>query len=117
MEGRRSSILAMVTVKVSAVRLHSTHLKTLSTSPAGGPPAPVGLSTVVGPASGREHHRVLTNFVGRTGPTYVHSRYTIFNIIYTYKNDIYKKKKKKLNSIKNMLPISPRSSPGGMGMS
>jgi hypothetical protein len=65
----------MGTVRVSAVRLCSTRLKTLSASPAGGPPVVVGPSTVVGPASGRGRHRVLTKSVGCTGPTSVHNRY------------------------------------------
>jgi hypothetical protein len=80
----------MGTVRVSAVRLCSTRLKTLSASPAGGPPAAVGPPTVVGPASGRGCRRVLAKSVGCTGPTSVHRRYTRVSTLYTYKNDIYK---------------------------
>jgi hypothetical protein len=55
MEGGRSSILAMGTLRVSAVRLHSNHLKNISASPAGGSPMATGLQATVGPASGRGH--------------------------------------------------------------
>jgi hypothetical protein len=50
MEGRRSSISAIGTMQVSAMRFRSTHPKTLSASPVGGPPAAAGPSTTFGPA-------------------------------------------------------------------
>jgi hypothetical protein len=62
--------------QVNAVRFCSTHLKTLSTSPTGGPPATVvvasGMETAVGATSGRGCRLVLEKSVGRTGPTSVH---------------------------------------------
>jgi hypothetical protein len=66
--GRRSSILAMGTARVSMVRFRSTHLNTLSTSLAGGPPMIIGLVTVVGTASGRGRHLVLEKSVDALVP-------------------------------------------------
>jgi hypothetical protein len=60
---------------VSAVRLCSIRLKTLSSPLVGGPPVAVGPPAIVGPASGRGCHRVLMKFVELTGPTSVHKRY------------------------------------------
>jgi hypothetical protein len=80
---------------VSAVRFRSTHLKTLSASPAGGPPAVVvGPTAVVGTASGRGRRLVLEKSVGCTGPTSVHNRYIVVRYSDSHKNDIYKKKLK-----------------------
>jgi hypothetical protein len=78
---------------VSAVRFRSTHLNTLSASPAGGPPVVVaGPTAAAGPASGRGRHLVLEKSVGCTGPTSVHNRYIVVRYSGTHKNDIYKKK-------------------------
>jgi hypothetical protein len=75
------------------VRFRSTRLNTLSSSPAGGPPAiATGPIVVVGPASSRGCHLVLEKSVGHAGPTSVHKRYIVFRYSGTHKNDIYKKK-------------------------
>jgi hypothetical protein len=91
MDGGRSSISAMGTARVSAVRFRSTRLKTLSASPAGGPPVAVGPSTAAGTASGRGRRLVLEKSVGCTGPTSVHNRYIVVNTLIHIKNDIYKR--------------------------
>jgi hypothetical protein len=84
----------MGTVRVSAVKFRSTHLKTLSASPAGGTPAV---------AAGRRLLLVLPLVVdgacsaksaGCTGPTSVHNRYIVVRYSGIHKNDIYKKKLK-----------------------
>jgi hypothetical protein len=62
---------------VSAVRFRSTRLKTLSASPAGGPPATAvvaGPTAAAGTASGRGRRLVLEKSVGCTGPTSVHKQ-------------------------------------------
>jgi hypothetical protein len=61
---------------VSVVRFHSTHLNTLSASPAGGPPVAVGgMAAPAGPSSSRGHGLVLEKSTGRTGPTSIHKKY------------------------------------------
>jgi hypothetical protein len=80
---------------VSAVSFLSTHLKTLSASPAGGLPAVFfGLVTATGTSFGRGRRLVLKTSIGNTGPTSVHNRYTIFRYFDTIKNDIYIKETK-----------------------
>jgi hypothetical protein len=79
---------------VSAVRFHSTYLKTLSASLAGGPPIVVGPVAATDTASGRGRQLVIKKSVGRTSPTYVHNRYIVFRYSDSNKNDIYKKKLK-----------------------
>jgi hypothetical protein len=91
MDGERSSISAMGTVRVSAVRFHSTHLKTLSASLARGLPVDVGLTVVAGTTSGQGCRLVLEKSVGHIGPTYVHNIYIFFKYSDAYKNDIYKR--------------------------
>jgi hypothetical protein len=66
---------------VSAVRFHSTRLKTLSASLAGGPPAAAGTPNAAGTASGRGRHLVLMKSVRCTGPTSVHNRYIDVNTL------------------------------------
>jgi hypothetical protein len=80
---------------VSEVKFLSTHLKTLSASPAGGPPAAVGPPTAAGAASGRGRRLFLAKSVGRTGPTSAHNRHISVRYSGIKKNDIYK------NNIKN----------------
>jgi hypothetical protein len=72
-------------MRVSTVRFHSTHLKTLSTSPTRGPPATAGTDY------GRGHRLVLTKSTGLTGPTSAHNGYILVRYSGTQKNDIYKK--------------------------
>jgi hypothetical protein len=76
MDGGISSISAIGNVRVRAVRFHSTHLKNISTSPAGGPPAAVGpLSSTAYVTFGQVRRRVLAKSVRCIGPTSVHNRY------------------------------------------
>jgi hypothetical protein len=102
MDGGRSLISAMGTVQVSKVNFHSTHLKTLSASPAGGHPAATGLLAVAGAASSQGCHLVLAKSARCTGPTSAHNKHISVNYSgiqknYIYKNNIkIKKKKKKL---------------------
>jgi hypothetical protein len=80
---------------VSVVRFRSTRLKTLSASPAGGPPdAVAGPTTVAGTASSQGCHLVLEKSAGCTGPTSVHKKNIVVIYSGTHKNDIYKKKLK-----------------------
>jgi hypothetical protein len=74
-------------------------------------------TVAVGTASGRGRRLVLEKSVERTGPTSVHNRYIVVRYFDTHKNDIYKKKLKIEITLKKHVPISPRSSPRGMGMS
>jgi hypothetical protein len=100
MDGGRSSISAMGTVRVSEVKFRSTHLKTLSASPAGGHPAATGPLAAAGAASGRGRHLVLAKSARCTGPTSAHNKHISVNYSGIQKNDIYKNnikiKKKKL---------------------
>jgi hypothetical protein len=86
MDGDRSSISAMGTVRVSEVKFLSTHLNTLLASSARGPPAATGLPAAGGPASGRGRHLFLMKFARCTGPTSSHNKHLI--VIYS---GIYKK--------------------------
>jgi hypothetical protein len=70
---------------VSAVRFLSTHLKTLSASLAGGPPAAASLTNVVGTASGQGCCLFLEKSIGCTGPTSVHNIYIVVKYSDTYK--------------------------------
>jgi hypothetical protein len=75
MDGSRFLISTMGTMRVSEVRFRSTHLKTLSTSPARGPLVVSGPLVVAGVASGQGHRLVLAESVGRTSPTSAHTRH------------------------------------------
>jgi hypothetical protein len=75
---------------VSEVRFHSTRLKTLSASPAGGPHASVGPLVVAGAASGRGRHLVLAKSAGCSGPTSAHNRHIFVRYSGIQENDIYK---------------------------
>jgi hypothetical protein len=80
----------MGTAQVSAVRFYSTHLKTLSASPARGTlVVVVGLAAAAGTASGQGRHLVLEKSIRCTGPTYVHNRYIVFRYSDSHKNNIY----------------------------
>jgi hypothetical protein len=57
------------------MRFCSTHRRTLSASPPGGPPAVVIPPVDVGPPSGRGRCLVLAKSTGRKGPTSVHNRF------------------------------------------
>jgi hypothetical protein len=85
----RSLISSMGNVQVSEVNFRSTHLKTLSASPAGGPLAATGLLATVGPTFGRGHCLFLEKFIGHTGPTSTHNTYLIVRYSGIYKKMIY----------------------------
>jgi hypothetical protein len=122
-----SSISIIGTVRVSSVKFCSTCLRALSASPAGGFPATAtplaagscGLwpwTTPVPHKVGRPHRsHICMQHKGHPSETLSSKKHDIYlkDIKITYTN----KKKKKKNSTGGDLPISPRASPGGTGIS
>jgi hypothetical protein len=118
-----SSISIMGTVRVSSVKFCSICLRALSACPAGGFPATAAPPAAAAAACGRGRRLFRAKLAGRTGPTSacitrVTRQKTLSpkNMIYIskrHKNNICKQK----NSNKGDLPISPRASPGGTGIS
>jgi hypothetical protein len=89
MDGGKSLISTMGTMRVSEVKFWFTHLKTLSASLAGGPPAATRPPAIAGPASGRGCLLFLVKSAGCTSPTSSHNTYLIVRYSGIYKKMIY----------------------------
>jgi hypothetical protein len=124
MEGGMSSMSIIGTVRVSSVKFRSIRTRALSASAGVGFPAAAPLAAAA-EVSGRGRRLFRAKFAGRTGPTSakqqeVHPSKLCYpkkkNMIYIEK-DIKITYTNKKHSIGGDLPISPRSSPGGTGIS
>jgi hypothetical protein len=123
MDGGRSSISAIGTVRVSAVKFRSTRLRTLSASLAGRFPATAAPPMVDSCGFWLRTTPVPCIIDRSHGPTSACNKHLPIKYTGIQKNDIYHKNDIKITyaNKKNYkggdLPISPRSSPGGMGIS
>jgi hypothetical protein len=118
------SISIMGTVRVSSVKFYSIYLRALSACPAGGFPATAAPLMAAAAACGRGRHLFRAKLAGRTGPTSAcitrvtrQKALSSKNMIYIQKDIKITYANKKKNSTKGDLPISPRASPGGTGIS
>jgi hypothetical protein len=122
MEGGKSSISAMVTVRVSEIKFHSILLRTLLASPAGRFPATAAPPVAAAAASGRGRRLFREKSAGRTSPTSAHNTMSTHQKLcykktcHIYQKDIKITYANKKNCTGGDLPISPRSSPGGTGI-